>query len=670
MPPNLFNSSPTMKISPSMQPTVALPENSGQNRAALDIEKQTTPQEFKRPRASYACLPCRARKVRCNVAEGSPCLNCRLDHLQCEVKEHRSRKDLEVQHTVARLPPFLRPLPSNMGPEAIQYLDRMQALNLATVSLQNSLLRAYVEYVHPSLPLMDLHNFLNTVYCRHGRNGQVSLLLYHSVMFAATAFVDIEALCQAGYRTRKEAREKFFQKARLLYDFDYEYDGLVLVQSLLLMTYWDESPGDLKSTWYWMNIAASYCYRVELHRQSRCDVADMPILEQRLRRRVWWCCYMRDGIIALGMRQPPMIEEESFDVPMLVESDFEIEELAYSNTIEQLELTVLQDVKMQQELATLCIETAKLCIPMGQLLRARYSIRSLSHSQNDQGIDSLRSELQTWATSLPDGLQEYQSTVLDARVGISTTMVQRTMLHMLYYTAVWVLHQSKQSSPSGNGQTTSSFEDREAASFPWRHARDAANKISQIITVLHCRHELLTSTEIRFMTPAIIMHLADMEAGVTPARELRQCLLVIEQLRGVYTIADQVASFIEGILTRPTDGVNPRSEHHVVSLLKKELSAAVTGQEADSKNSQSAENILVDAFNTSTPELLIAPPLPDESPFTEQITTPGDNLSGSLVGCIDFTSLNCTNGLVDFDWKTTEETELGSGFWLDENECK
>jgi hypothetical protein len=62
---------------------------------------------------------------------------------------------------------------------------------------------------------MDLHNFLNTVHYRHGRNGQISLLLYHSVMFAATAFVDIEALCQAGYRTRKEAREKFFQKARV-----------------------------------------------------------------------------------------------------------------------------------------------------------------------------------------------------------------------------------------------------------------------------------------------------------------------------------------------------------------------------------------------------------------------------------------------------------------------
>ena len=140
------------------------------------------------------------------------------------------------------------------------------------------------------------------------------------------------------------------------------------------MTYWDEPPGDLKDTWYWMNIAASYCYRIEMHRQSSCDVADMTILEQRLRRRVWWCCYMRDRIIALGMRQPPVIEEESFDVPMLVESDFEIEKLAYSNTIEQLELTVLQDVKIQQELVTLCIETAKFCIHMGQILRARYSI--------------------------------------------------------------------------------------------------------------------------------------------------------------------------------------------------------------------------------------------------------------------------------------------------------
>lgn len=62
---------------------------------------------------------------------------------------------------------------------------------------------------------MDLQNFLNTVHYRHGRNGQVSLFLYQSVMFAATAFVDIKALCQAGYNTRKEARGKFFQKARV-----------------------------------------------------------------------------------------------------------------------------------------------------------------------------------------------------------------------------------------------------------------------------------------------------------------------------------------------------------------------------------------------------------------------------------------------------------------------
>lgn len=57
---------------------------------------------------------------------------------------------LEIQDTIAQLPPFVRPLPTNMEPDAIQHLHRMQALVLPPVALQNSLLRAYVEYVYPS----------------------------------------------------------------------------------------------------------------------------------------------------------------------------------------------------------------------------------------------------------------------------------------------------------------------------------------------------------------------------------------------------------------------------------------------------------------------------------------------------------------------------------------
>lgn len=65
------------------------------------------------------------------------------------------------------------------------------------------------------MPLIDLSEFLSIVNSRDGLCGQVSLFLYQAVMFAATAFVDMKPLRDAGYATRKIARRAFFQKTRV-----------------------------------------------------------------------------------------------------------------------------------------------------------------------------------------------------------------------------------------------------------------------------------------------------------------------------------------------------------------------------------------------------------------------------------------------------------------------
>jgi len=82
-------------------------------------------------------------------------------------------------------------------------------------SLRNELLRCYVEFVHPFMPLLDLHDFLNTVDAEDGSSGKVSLLVLQAVMFTGSAFVDMRSLARAGYTSRKEARKSFFQKARV-----------------------------------------------------------------------------------------------------------------------------------------------------------------------------------------------------------------------------------------------------------------------------------------------------------------------------------------------------------------------------------------------------------------------------------------------------------------------
>lgn len=113
------------------------------------------------------------------------------------------------------LPPFIKPIPSKIGPDERWYLAHKKALTLPPVALQNALLKAYVEYVHPYMPLLELHDFLNVVSHRDGSAGQVSLFLYQSVMFVATAFIDEQFLKDAGYENRRAARKTLFGRTRV-----------------------------------------------------------------------------------------------------------------------------------------------------------------------------------------------------------------------------------------------------------------------------------------------------------------------------------------------------------------------------------------------------------------------------------------------------------------------
>ncbi|KAL2813404.1 fungal-specific transcription factor domain-containing protein [Aspergillus granulosus] len=67
--------------------------------ADLDARSSETsiPRNSRRRRAAQACLYCRKRKVRCDVAaKGQPCTNCSLDNTACEVKRRQQRRQLDV----------------------------------------------------------------------------------------------------------------------------------------------------------------------------------------------------------------------------------------------------------------------------------------------------------------------------------------------------------------------------------------------------------------------------------------------------------------------------------------------------------------------------------------------------------------------------------------------
>ena len=115
------------------------------------------------------------------------------------------------------LPAYLQPFALRMTSIDIDYLFAKDALSIPTVPVRNALLRSYLEYVHPYLPLVNIHGILQTIQNRTGKSGRISLLLFQTIMFPGIAFVDMEILRMAGYSNRQAARKAFFQKVRVCF---------------------------------------------------------------------------------------------------------------------------------------------------------------------------------------------------------------------------------------------------------------------------------------------------------------------------------------------------------------------------------------------------------------------------------------------------------------------
>ncbi|KAI0388965.1 fungal-specific transcription factor domain-containing protein [Xylariaceae sp. FL0594] len=466
-------------------------------------------------------------------------------------------------------PGFLRPLPQRIASEDVAYLRAKGALSVPSLPVQSALLRAYVEYVHPYMPLLDLHDFLSLVDARDGSRGQTSLFLYQAVMFCATAFVSNKVLKEAGYSSRKAARRAFFTKARLLYDFDYENDRLLLVQGLLLMTYWYETPDDQKDTWHWMGVAISLGHTIGLHRNPANTNMSPP--RQKLWKRIWWSCFMRDRLVALGMRRPTRIKDEDFDVPMLEEADFDFAVLPEEVQVVDPQCTLLRDVGMQRELAQMCIAKAKLSLCISHMLKAQYSVLACTKTHENttnstmmllpnKQLDNMDSitrcdvELTKWAESLPESCRYRPLSLLDIQNGRGVVAVQRNLLHMVYFTTMSALYRPLflPSSPHELQQTSSQVQQTSRV-----RVCTAAIQITRMVAELNTLHldKYLPTTGVTVLLPALIIHMIEMKnpsSGVRIAayKGFRQCMRVMERLRDIYSAADYAVAFVNAAMRK------------------------------------------------------------------------------------------------------------------------
>ncbi|KAH8696175.1 fungal-specific transcription factor domain-containing protein [Talaromyces proteolyticus] len=464
------------------------------------------------------------------------------------------------------MPSYIKPFSSNFPSDDTQFLYSKGALTPPRSELRYALLESYINWIHPICPLLDLGHFLSAL-LSNGSEGQISLLLFHAVMFAGSAFVDMSYLQAAGFESRIAAREHLFIRTKLVYDFKYEDDRLRIVQSLLLMSYWQEKHEDSTNHWYWVAVACLVARTIGLFRNPA--GSKMSEERQKLWKRVGWSCLLRDRVLSLGVRQRPKILVTEFELPLLEETDFEIVTLPTTaiNTAAAVVLghcKFLRDTVLQQKLALLCIEKAKLCIFIEEIFRKHYIELSpklgmtteitnvlfpKTHTLDLESTTNIETNLQIWLQQFPERLQYAPDSEPRLDRGEDVLVVHSTLLKMLYHTITCALNHpvllnlSSQSTAPENDLRIVKRRMRHSTVQIMRHFEDLQN------LGLIC---FLPSASVTMLLTAAINHLVEyrtssQEHGERYLRHFWDCICYLKPLQSVHIYAQIASHFLYSV---------------------------------------------------------------------------------------------------------------------------
>ncbi|KAJ6006667.1 hypothetical protein N7451_004611 [Penicillium sp. IBT 35674x] len=202
--------------------------------------------------------------------------------------------------------------PSQLGsiPESkVYFLDSEGSLHLPNESMLECLIYHYFRYVHPYLPFIDEGKFWNMYRRPKTFQGQFSLLLLRAMIFSAAPFIPSNVAQGYGFSSPLSLRNNLYYKARLLFFYGNESNFIFKSQTALLLSF-HNSDIDAMCNSSWLSIAIKY---VKLGNNERSSSSKSSV-NQRLSimKKLWWCCFVRDRVISLGMRRPVQIRLDDF----------------------------------------------------------------------------------------------------------------------------------------------------------------------------------------------------------------------------------------------------------------------------------------------------------------------------------------------------------------------
>ena len=119
-------------------------------------------------------------------------------------------------------------------------------------------------------------------------------------------------------------RARFFKRARtLVFSGLLQAGSIDLVQALLLMGHYHHGSLELNNCWTVVGLAIRMAQGLGLHLDASTFTSD--VVEQEVRKRVWWACFVLDRMLSMKVGRPPTIHDGpsiKVSLPLAVDDEF------------------------------------------------------------------------------------------------------------------------------------------------------------------------------------------------------------------------------------------------------------------------------------------------------------------------------------------------------------
>lgn len=141
-------------------------------------------------------------------------------------------------------------------------------------------------------------------------------------------------------------------------------------------------------------------YDIPVLHAKVCRSPNAVLIDRKLRKKIWWCLYIRDRQCAAALGLPTRIRDEDCDIELLNEDDFEAE---YSGPI----MASYFGTQKREHVLYIC-HMAKLAILLGKIVLREFSPGTSPYTNTDR--NTLQISLEAWESALPREMRSNATT--------------------------------------------------------------------------------------------------------------------------------------------------------------------------------------------------------------------------------------------------------------------